>query len=135
MSTSTTSNEDQHKSSISQAGRSTTTASRATSVSSRDAILQTNLMTADFVQPKTEYYRMTNPRERPRIDSQVGYRRQVDDAINRGSVAGGNPVKFGWIVGVLIRSTLNIWGVMLFIRLVATTNIPIFYSFCILQTI
>jgi hypothetical protein len=26
-------------------------------------------------------------------------------------------VKFGWIKGVLIRNLLNIWGVMLFLRL------------------
>ena len=26
-------------------------------------------------------------------------------------------IKFGWIKGVLIRNILNIWGVMLFLRL------------------
>lgn len=26
-------------------------------------------------------------------------------------------VKFGWIKGVLVRNLLNIWGVMLFLRL------------------
>lgn len=30
---------------------------------------------------------------------------------------GKGPVKFGWIRGVLVRCMLNIWGVMLFIRL------------------
>lgn len=29
----------------------------------------------------------------------------------------GGVVKFGWITGVLIRCLLNIWGVMLFLRL------------------
>uniref|UniRef100_A0A8C5AKM9 Solute carrier family 12 member 1 n=1 Tax=Gadus morhua TaxID=8049 RepID=A0A8C5AKM9_GADMO len=29
----------------------------------------------------------------------------------------GGPIKFGWIKGVLVRCMLNIWGVMLFIRL------------------
>ncbi|KAG7250741.1 hypothetical protein CRUP_006054, partial [Coryphaenoides rupestris] len=29
----------------------------------------------------------------------------------------GGAVKFGWIKGVLVRCMLNIWGVMLFIRL------------------
>uniref|UniRef100_A0A6I8P344 Solute carrier family 12 member 1 n=1 Tax=Ornithorhynchus anatinus TaxID=9258 RepID=A0A6I8P344_ORNAN len=29
----------------------------------------------------------------------------------------GNSVKFGWVKGVLVRCMLNIWGVMLFIRL------------------
>ncbi|KAJ3593093.1 hypothetical protein NHX12_005430 [Muraenolepis orangiensis] len=36
----------------------------------------------------------------------------VPDENNKGS-----PVKFGWITGVLVRCMLNIWGVMLFIRL------------------
>ena len=31
--------------------------------------------------------------------------------------AEGGVVKFGWIAGVLIRCLLNIWGVMLFLRL------------------
>ncbi|XP_037102636.1 solute carrier family 12 member 1 isoform X2 [Syngnathus acus] len=31
--------------------------------------------------------------------------------------SGKGPVKFGWIRGVLVRCMLNIWGVMLFIRL------------------
>lgn len=29
----------------------------------------------------------------------------------------GGPIKFGWIQGVLMRCILNIWGVMLFLRL------------------
>lgn len=29
----------------------------------------------------------------------------------------GGPIKFGWIKGVLMRCILNIWGVMLFLRL------------------
>jgi hypothetical protein len=39
-------------------------------------------------------------------------------------------VKFGWIKGVLIRNLLNIWGVMLFLRLswvVAQAGIGKFY--------
>ncbi|XP_014835725.1 PREDICTED: solute carrier family 12 member 3-like [Poecilia mexicana] len=27
------------------------------------------------------------------------------------------PVRFGWIVGVMVRCMLNIWGVILFLRL------------------
>lgn len=34
-----------------------------------------------------------------------------------GSGGHGHGVKFGWIVGVLIPCLLNIWGVMLFLRL------------------
>lgn len=30
---------------------------------------------------------------------------------------GGGVIKFGWIQGVLVRCLLNIWGVMLFLRL------------------
>jgi len=80
-----------------------------------DTVLSTNQMTADFLQPKTEYYRMTNPRERPPIDS-VGYKRQENEDVEKGQ-DGPNPLKFGWIVGVLVRCVLNIWGVMLFLRM------------------
>lgn len=31
--------------------------------------------------------------------------------------SGHSSIKFGWIVGVLIPCLLNIWGVMLFLRL------------------
>lgn len=30
---------------------------------------------------------------------------------------GEGSIKFGWIKGVLVRDLLNIWGVMLFLRL------------------
>lgn len=39
---------------------------------------------------------------------------KVDDA---SPAAGGHGIKLGWIVGVLIPVLLNIWGVMLFLRL------------------
>ena len=42
-------------------------------------------------------------------------------------------VKFGWIKGVLVRCLLNIWGVMLFLRLswvVAQAGIGKFCSHC-----
>jgi hypothetical protein len=42
-------------------------------------------------------------------------------------------VKFGWIKGVLIRNLLNIWGVMLFLRLswvVAQAGIGKLYYHC-----
>jgi hypothetical protein len=41
-------------------------------------------------------------------------------SFSRPSSAGGQQQeveKFGWVVGVLIRCVLNIWGVMLFLRL------------------
>ena len=31
--------------------------------------------------------------------------------------SGKGPIKFGWIEGVFMRCLLNIWGVMLFLRL------------------
>ncbi|XP_026288084.1 bumetanide-sensitive sodium-(potassium)-chloride cotransporter isoform X1 [Frankliniella occidentalis] len=76
----------------------------------------------------------------PRLDNyrnimsiQAAYRPTLDELHNatltakqsagatlKGAVpptAGEGVVKFGWIVGVLIRCLLNIWGVMLFLRL------------------
>lgn len=37
--------------------------------------------------------------------------------ISQGSEGSEGAVKFGWIQGVLVRCLLNIWGVILFIRL------------------
>ncbi|XP_064609144.1 solute carrier family 12 member 1-like [Liolophura sinensis] len=44
---------------------------------------------------------------------------EVDDKKNKGgkSSSGSGGVKFGWIQGVLVRCLLNIFGVMLFLRL------------------
>ena len=117
-STSSTPVEEQRKATrfnVSQVSTSCDVTS-SSSVTSPDVVLSANQMTADFLQPKTEYYRMTNPAERPPIDS-VGYRRHDNDGNGGQAGGGGNPVKFGWIIGVLVRSTLNIWGVMLFLRL------------------
>jgi hypothetical protein len=41
-------------------------------------------------------------------------------------------IKFGWLKGVLVRNLLNIWGVMLFLRLswvVAQAGIGKFYHY------
>ncbi|CAM6031305.1 unnamed protein product, partial [Sphagnum compactum] len=40
-----------------------------------------------------------------------------DQHKNNGEINVENAVKFGWIQGVLVRCLLNIWGVMLFLRL------------------
>jgi Amino acid permease len=37
--------------------------------------------------------------------------------LNLGQNEGEGVTKFGWIQGVLVRCLLNIWGVMLFLRL------------------
>jgi hypothetical protein len=37
--------------------------------------------------------------------------------LNLGQSEGEGVTKFGWIQGVLVRCLLNIWGVMLFLRL------------------
>ena len=36
---------------------------------------------------------------------------------NEADATSDNVVKFGWVKGVLVRCLLNIWGVMLFLRL------------------
>lgn len=40
-----------------------------------------------------------------------------NDDLEAGAAAGNGMLKFGWIKGVLVRCLLNIWGVMLFLRL------------------
>ncbi|RZF32210.1 hypothetical protein LSTR_LSTR014426, partial [Laodelphax striatellus] len=42
---------------------------------------------------------------------------QASNGVHPGGAQEGGVVKFGWIKGVLIRNLLNIWGVMLFLRL------------------
>jgi len=41
----------------------------------------------------------------------------LKDASVKGDAPGESTVKFGWIKGVFVRCLLNIWGVMLFLRL------------------
>ncbi|XP_075948584.1 solute carrier family 12 member 10, tandem duplicate 1 isoform X2 [Anarhichas minor] len=53
--------------------------------------------------------------EVPNIDSGVG---SAPDGGNEESPAKGKgPVRFGWVTGVMVRCMLNIWGVILFLRL------------------
>ncbi|KAF5919684.1 hypothetical protein HPG69_000285 [Diceros bicornis minor] len=40
-----------------------------------------------------------------------------DEAGNNGEKISGEPVRFGWVKGVMIRCMLNIWGVILYLRL------------------
>jgi len=80
--------------------------------------ITSNQMTTDFLQPNSVYYRLTDPVPRPPIHSVDGYKQTDpnirDDLIDSKPI---NPLKFGWIIGVLVRCILNIWGVMLFLRL------------------
>ena len=51
-----------------------------------------------------------------------GYKRQqsfadIENGEGNGDKASGKLIKFGWIEGVYMRCLLNIWGVMLFLRL------------------
>ncbi|XP_058530361.1 solute carrier family 12 member 3 isoform X3 [Ochotona princeps] len=41
----------------------------------------------------------------------------VEDEPGPGSENAGQPVRFGWVKGVMIRCMLNIWGVILYLRL------------------
>uniref|UniRef100_A0A4W3HHW8 Solute carrier family 12 member 2 n=1 Tax=Callorhinchus milii TaxID=7868 RepID=A0A4W3HHW8_CALMI len=41
----------------------------------------------------------------------------TEEAVSKHVADGKGAVKFGWVKGVLVRCMLNIWGVMLFIRL------------------
>lgn len=41
----------------------------------------------------------------------------IEDGLAEDQAHGGKVIKFGWIEGVYMRCLLNIWGVMLFLRL------------------
>ena len=86
-----------------------------------DTIQSTNQLTTDFLQPDSAYYYNTAPRKRPGINSyDVEYQGKAPDADQGDTdtkVNAANQLKFGWIIGVLVRCVLNIWGVMLFLRL------------------
>ncbi|XP_055636768.1 bumetanide-sensitive sodium-(potassium)-chloride cotransporter-like isoform X2 [Toxorhynchites rutilus septentrionalis] len=70
--------------------------------------------------PRLEYYR-TSKRglKRPSIGELHGDldRKSVSKETDDNPVAIGHGIKLGWIEGVLIPCLLNIWGVMLFLRL------------------
>ncbi|XP_077328086.1 solute carrier family 12 member 1 isoform X2 [Lithobates pipiens] len=87
--------------------------------------------------PKIDYYRNTGSisgikKSRPSL-AEIHEQLSKDVAVTPGSVSNGEGitneeeqnaeeqkggfVKFGWVKGVLVRCMLNIWGVMLFIRL------------------
>ena len=72
----------------------------------------------------------TRKRERPTIDELMEKRDSFDSKMKRqqssvnvengegnGDNSSGKLIKFGWIEGVYMRCLLNIWGVMLFLRL------------------
>ncbi|GIY30106.1 solute carrier family 12 member 1 [Caerostris darwini] len=62
--------------------------------------------------PRLELQELPHP---PRIHDQTHLRSPARVAASRGENTGA--VKFGWIKGVYIRCLLNIWGVMLFLRM------------------
>ena len=75
-------------------------------------------------------YSGTRKRQRPTIDELMDkrasddsrFKRQqscadVENGDGKGDQASGKLIKFGWIEGVYMRCLLNIWGVMLFLRL------------------
>jgi len=73
--------------------------------------------------PKYDHYRditSVHAEQRPTLDElhdatfhEKPLRKDDED----GTVLGGKAIKFGWLEGVLMRCLLNIWGVMLFLRL------------------
>lgn len=77
--------------------------------------------------PRVDNYRnMTSIHgyaERPTLDELHGVQTTIQHDSKKGTIIPNEPIdtskqtKFGWIEGVLIRCLLNIWGVILFIRL------------------
>ncbi|XP_074110124.1 sodium potassium chloride cotransporter isoform X1 [Cotesia typhae] len=73
------------------------------------------------VVPRMEYYRMSKRAKRPSLsdlhDGNPVKDTNVEAAIVNPGQAIHAGIKLGWIQGVLIPCLLNIWGVMLFLRL------------------
>ncbi|XP_034943442.1 bumetanide-sensitive sodium-(potassium)-chloride cotransporter isoform X2 [Chelonus insularis] len=73
------------------------------------------------VVPRMEYYRMSKRAKRPSLcelhDGNPVKDTNVEAAITGSGQASHAGIKLGWIQGVLIPCLLNIWGVMLFLRL------------------
>uniref|UniRef100_A0A8C2Z3H2 Solute carrier family 12 member 10, tandem duplicate 1 n=1 Tax=Cyclopterus lumpus TaxID=8103 RepID=A0A8C2Z3H2_CYCLU len=68
--------------------------------------------------PQLEHYAGTLPnrqsRSRPSLEV---LRRSFDVSIFPQELEETDPVRFGWMTGVMVRCMLNIWGVILFLRL------------------
>ncbi|XP_008544298.1 bumetanide-sensitive sodium-(potassium)-chloride cotransporter isoform X2 [Microplitis demolitor] len=73
------------------------------------------------VVPRMEYYRMSKRAKRPSLsdlhDGNPVKDPNIEAAIVNPGQASYEGIKLGWIQGVLIPCLLNIWGVMLFLRL------------------
>ncbi|KAM9335538.1 solute carrier family 12 member 3-like [Symphorus nematophorus] len=97
--------------------------------------------TLDLV-PQLEHYVSTLPCQNTRSRPSLEALRRASDEVERGSTTtdsgvlpvtdSGNeesqapqkkePVRFGWFTGVMVRCMLNIWGVILFLRLSLITS-------------
>ncbi|XP_073331693.1 solute carrier family 12 member 10, tandem duplicate 1 [Pagrus major] len=99
--------------------------------------------TLDLV-PQLEHYASTLPHERTRSRPSLEALRRASDEVeveNTTTDSGGcslpvtdtgneepqaheekAPVRFGWVTGVMVRCMLNIWGVILFLRLSLITS-------------
>ncbi|XP_063680874.1 solute carrier family 12 member 2-like isoform X2 [Bolinopsis microptera] len=91
------------------------------SATHRSTFQYKNFDTLDFV-PKTAFYRNTQQdgTHRPTMaEMRAGKRMPAAETPKIKTELGDGPsaLKLGWIQGVLVRCLLNIWGVMLFIRI------------------
>uniref|UniRef100_A0A671UL08 Solute carrier family 12 member 10, tandem duplicate 1 n=1 Tax=Sparus aurata TaxID=8175 RepID=A0A671UL08_SPAAU len=88
--------------------------------------------TLDLV-PQLEHYARSLPhhrmKSRPSLEalrraSDVSCSLPVTDSVNEEPQAKEEkaPVRFGWVIGVMVRCMLNIWGVILFLRLSLITS-------------
>uniref|UniRef100_A0A3Q1CK05 Solute carrier family 12 member 10, tandem duplicate 1 n=1 Tax=Amphiprion ocellaris TaxID=80972 RepID=A0A3Q1CK05_AMPOC len=69
--------------------------------------------TIDLV-PQLEHYVSTLPRQQARSRPSLEALRRNEESPDP---PGKGPVRFGWVTGVMVRCMLNIWGVILFLRL------------------
>ncbi|XP_012268643.1 bumetanide-sensitive sodium-(potassium)-chloride cotransporter isoform X2 [Athalia rosae] len=87
---------------------------------SRKSPISLNISGLSDVVPRLDHYRLSRRAKRPSLGDLHEGNPVKDTNVEAGQVTGGNSfvgIKLGWIQGVLIPCLLNIWGVMLFLRL------------------
>nr|XP_006114792.1 solute carrier family 12 member 3 [Pelodiscus sinensis] len=66
---------------------------------------------------KLDSGRLHDPAYEPQRSSGLSDEATEEDGGEGGAKPPGEPVRFGWVKGVMIRCMLNIWGVILYLRL------------------
>ncbi|CAG7828067.1 unnamed protein product [Allacma fusca] len=97
-----------------------------------------HLKTREALVDEKYYHDSVNGEARPGLDTirnNTFQQKAGNVAAEDGPVLKGKVIKFGWLEGVLMRCLLNIWGVMLFLRLSwLVGQSGVWQGFCIITT-